>query len=249
MSNTIYYPGSDIYDMTKPDGYRWKLHKPAWGADVVDFSVRPIGGYWFRFVTSIGGTCTFNEYFNGKLDISDAEETVISYIGTPPESPNIGDKYLVADTATGAWIGYEGAVVEWGYLSDTDATTGWIPLSGFSPSSPGLGYSVIYVSDTEELYEWTSPGGWALLSSTLETLPVEGNIENSVGRDLIFRALHTTPPQFINIAQSDCWIDDVNIAALDESNYEIKIVLAGYKTENGTRNFKTETHSVLLGKQ
>jgi hypothetical protein len=250
LSNTVYYPGSNIYDMTKPEGYRWRLYKPAWGTDVADFSVRPIGGYWFRFVTSIGGNCTPDEYFDGQPDTSLAEETVLSYAVTPPSDPRIGDKYLVKSSATGLWSGYDDAVIEWNYLYSNSDTAGWIPLSGYSPSSPGLGYSMIYVLDEMAFYSWESPGGWTLYTpETTEMVPVAGNIESSTGRDLIFRALHTTPPQFINIAQSDCWIDDVNIAVLDESNYEIKIVVAGYKTENSIKRFKTETHSVLLGKQ
>jgi hypothetical protein len=50
------------------------------------------------------------EYMRGSNDLGPvitAEDT------TPPESPDEGDAYLVAEGGTGAWTGLDGAIVEW----------------------------------------------------------------------------------------------------------------------------------------
>jgi hypothetical protein len=50
------------------------------------------------------------EYMRGSNELS----PVITASETdPPGSPDVGDRYLVADGGTGAWAGLDGAIVEW----------------------------------------------------------------------------------------------------------------------------------------
>lgn len=38
---------------------------------------------------------------------------VLLKTATPPDAPNVGDRYLVAPDATGAWSGHDGQIAEW----------------------------------------------------------------------------------------------------------------------------------------
>jgi hypothetical protein len=245
LSNTAYYPACSIYNpiasyYDKTNDNRWQTDRTAWGVSTLDFCVRPIAGYYFRFVTTIGGTGTIGEFFDGIVDRSaETVSAVISIQNTPPTDPQIGDRYIVDDTPTGAWIGYESEIAEWGYTSGT--TLGWIFTSPISSPDSTL---IAYVIDEDKMYEYLSPGQWNEYSAGLMAL--SGNIEEPTTRDLIFRALHTTPPQFINIAKSDCWIEDVRVSSSDASTNDIDIVIAGYKTDNNVRKFKSEIHTIKV---
>lgn len=81
--------------------------------------------------------------------------TVLSISNTPPGSPADGDRYIVGDSPTGAWVGHEHDVVAF-------IGTGWIywvPAIGWQAFVQALGLSYVYGAG--------SPIGW-------EPLVVEG---------------------------------------------------------------------------
>ena len=49
----------------------------------------------------------------------------------PPGSPSLGDRYIVANPATGAWSGHENDIAEWDnsqwiFTTPTEGTTVWV---------------------------------------------------------------------------------------------------------------------------
>lgn len=72
-------------------------------------------------------------------------DSVLSRLGTPPGSPNIGDTYMIT-TGTGAWAG-----------QDDDLTTytaqGWLFIT------PKIGRPIL-VEDEDSFYFWDEGGSW-----------------------------------------------------------------------------------------
>lgn len=73
-------------------------------------------------------------------------------LSSPPGSPSNGDRYIVADTASGAWEGQEGNVAVW--LSHLSA---WVFFE------PRIGWRA-YVEDEEVLTVYKSTGWSAGIS-------------------------------------------------------------------------------------
>lgn len=66
-----------------------------------------------------------------------------------------------------------------------------------------------------------------------------GNIGDADSRNNIIRLVHTTPPQFVNIVKSDCWIEDIRMEGKD-----LHVVIAGNVTEDGVTKTAVEVHSI-----
>lgn len=79
--------------------------------------------------------------FGFHLSIKDRDLT------TPPGSPAVGDTYIPAATATGAWAGKEGQVATW-------SGTAWIF------GVPRVGW-VAYIEDEEKLSAYKA-AGWSV---------------------------------------------------------------------------------------
>lgn len=84
------------------------------------------------------------------------EEQVISITSTPPGSPNEGDRYIVGDTATGAWVGEDGAIATY------DGSV-WL-FQDISASNEG---TVVYVLSEDKAYVVDSSGDWVAFSSII----------------------------------------------------------------------------------
>lgn len=67
-------------------------------------------------------------------------------LATPPSSPAAGDTYIVAATATGAWLGKENQVAVW-------SESAWVFYA------PRLGW-VTYIEDEEKLSAYKA-AGWS----------------------------------------------------------------------------------------
>lgn len=70
----------------------------------------------------------------------------------PPGTPSTGDRYLVANSATGAWSGHDGDIAEW------DGST-WI----FQAKSEGM---AVWVEDENRLYTYNGLA-WVVFGSTI----------------------------------------------------------------------------------
>jgi hypothetical protein len=88
---------------------------------------------------------------------------VLDHTATPPLSPTVGDRYIVAVGGTGAWAGHDGAVTTY-------------TASGWSHLSPKLGWQA-YVAATQTL--WVFDSAWSELAAGDVSGPssaVDGNV-------------------------------------------------------------------------
>jgi hypothetical protein len=121
-------------------------------------------------LTNVGaGTASTDGINKGQLDaavsgLQDFRESVLDKdLLTPPGSPATGDRYLVGqptDTATGAWIGFEGKIVEYN-------GSAWVEdVSG----TPDEG-TYVYVEDENQSYVFNNntfaSGLWVLFTTTI----------------------------------------------------------------------------------
>ena len=81
-------------------------------------------------------------------------------VATPPASPNEGDRYIVAASATGAWAGMENRIAAW----QDGVWMFYAPLAGW------LAWAV----DEEQLYAWSGTT-WSIVSgSGQQSFPILG---------------------------------------------------------------------------
>jgi hypothetical protein len=101
-------------------------------------------------------TAVLNGIFKGSLGVV---PPVIDYITTPPGSPTLGARYIVAVGGTGAWVGQDGAIATWN-------GTAWT-----FDSSEINGTLVIVTNEGNAYYNKLSAGLWApfLVSGTNPT--------------------------------------------------------------------------------
>lgn len=73
-------------------------------------------------------------------------------IATPPGSPSVGDRYIVAASPTGAWVGHATHIAQW------DGTA-------WAFTTPSSGYTVLVI-DEFELYAWNATTSkWTTITS------------------------------------------------------------------------------------
>jgi len=123
----------------------------------------------FKITNLAAGTNPADAVNKSQLDaavtgLQDFRESVIdATLLTPPGSPATGDRYLVGqptDTATGAWVGFEGRIVEWdgtAWVEDVQGT----PDVGTFVFSETQDSAYIFNSDT------FATGEWVLFSNTV----------------------------------------------------------------------------------
>jgi len=86
---------------------------------------------------------------------SDWQDSVLTFSGTPPGSPNDGDRYIVEATATGDWTGLEDYIVEWSTASGIWET--YAPNEGFTT----------FVEDEDKYYLYYN-GAWAPMGEGID---------------------------------------------------------------------------------
>lgn len=103
-------------------------------------------------------------------------------IATPPVSPSIGDAYLVAAAATGAWAGKSGQVA-------ARTRRGWEFINF------GIG-RLVYVESVESYYHKTSAGAWVagIGNQTIGANSVALSAAINFGKRLIVENQTTTAP-------------------------------------------------------
>jgi len=80
---------------------------------------------------------------------------------TPPSNPTVGDRYIVATSATGAWSGRVGFITEYRTEGDQE-TDAW----AFTPPADGM---IVWVDDESLLYTYTG-AEWVSNPATRETV-------------------------------------------------------------------------------
>lgn len=78
---------------------------------------------------------------------SDWQDSVLTFSGTPPTSPNDGDRYIVESPGTGLWTGLEDAIVEWNTASGI-----------WNVYTPNEGFTT-FVEDEDKYYVYYN-GAW-----------------------------------------------------------------------------------------
>jgi hypothetical protein len=76
MSNTAFYP---LLNTGSSNPSTWSEGSPTWGSNVLDWTVRPIGGYWFRLLTNIGRE--YSTKGNNTIDSSIIENDIFGEFG------------------------------------------------------------------------------------------------------------------------------------------------------------------------
>jgi hypothetical protein len=89
-----------------------------------------------------------NTLVNGSSGKTQWQNSVKSVIATPPVTPAIGDRYLIAPAATGVWTGFDNNIAEW-------TGTAW------KFTSPTQGFALKVDNDDNTIYNYngTYPGG------------------------------------------------------------------------------------------
>lgn len=77
------------------------------------------------------------------------------HIATPPGSPVTGDRYIVAATPTGVWVGHTGHITEW----DGAAWQFYIPTEGWT----------CWIDDEDKVYSWNGTA-WVRSGGSLQTV-------------------------------------------------------------------------------
>lgn len=101
--------------------YGWALGESGWNTEM-DANLLSVGRFAYH------------------LSVKDRD------LATPPGTPAAGDTYIVAATATGAWVGKENSVAIWDGAA-------WVF------GTPRLGW-IAYLEDEEKLTAFKS-GGWS----------------------------------------------------------------------------------------
>jgi len=92
-------------------------------------------------------------YVDSVVQGLDWQDSVIDKdLSSPPGSPSTGDRYLIANSATGAWSGHDGEITEWNGSS-------W----EFTAKSEGL---AVWVEDENKLYTYNG-SAWVVFGSTI----------------------------------------------------------------------------------
>jgi hypothetical protein len=145
-----------------------------------------LGG--FKITNLADGTNSNDAINKSQLDaavsgLQDFRESVLDKdLLTPPVSPTTGDRYLVGqptDTATGAWVGFEGRILTWDGSAWVEDTEG----------EPDEG-TFVYVEDENQSYIFNNntfaSGTWVVFTSSVVTggdgIDITGN---TVSADLL----------------------------------------------------------------
>ena len=100
---------------------------------------------------------------------SDWQDSVLTISGTPPGSPNDGDRYIVDIPGTGDWTGLDDYIVEWDTASGTWDT--YPPNEGFTT----------FVEDEDKYYLYYN-GAWAPMGEGIS----HNDLKNLDGDDHIY---------------------------------------------------------------
>lgn len=183
-----------------------------------------LGG--FKITNLAAGTAGADAVNKSQLDaavsgLQDFRKSVLDKdLLTPPGSPSVGDRYIVGqptDTATGAWIGFEGRIVEWNgsaWVEDTDGT----PDEG----------TFVYVEDENASYIFNNntfaSGIWVIFTSTVVTagngIDITGNVVSvdlltAGGLKFISGELAVEPADFAGVGLQDDGSDNLEIDFAD----------------------------------
>jgi len=120
----------------------------------------------------------------------------------PPGSPTIGDRYIVAATATGDWATYEDYIAEYNNLSEWEFTQ---PTEGFT----------VWVADEDQHYVYDG-AAWVTFSSTGSSFAgLEDNAGTDIDPDVVDNRIQITDDGKINADASGG-----NLAlSIDESQF------------------------------
>ena len=116
-----------------------------------------------RLINDVGTTITdlwsaqkiTNEIELAKHNIEPQASVKDQNLATPPGSPVVGDRYIVAATPTGAWITHTNHIAEW----DGAAWQFYVPAIGWN----------LFVDDELKLYGW-SGSAWVRTGGALQTV-------------------------------------------------------------------------------
>lgn len=142
---------------------------------------------------------------------------VEAILQTPPVSPTVGEWYIAATGATGAWTGFDDKLVQY-------------TASGWQEVQPSLGF-LVYDKDTENLYKFTSRGWEPGATANLPTNTKTSNYQ-AVNGELV--RCNTTAGSFIVTLPQSPEDGDV-VAILDTANWfkENNLIVArGSITQN-----------------
>ena len=135
-------------------------------------------------------------------------------LSTPPTSPSVGDRYIVASSATGDWNGHDGEIAEWNGFS-WEFTS---PLEGM----------MTYVKDEDKLYQYTTSWGEFSSSSSI-TDRIEKTITQnshgfSVGDILSFNGTSYAKAKADSVSNAE--VVGIVSSVVDSNNF--KLVYSGY---------------------
>lgn len=174
-------------------------------------------------------------WINDNLDLIEMflAGRVLSYTATPPGSPSAGDVYLVAASATGAWVGQDNKLAVY-------KNAAWTFYTAF----PGL---TVYAVAQSKLYQCAVAGTWA------EVVAASGDVvgPGSATDNAIVRFDGTTGKLIQSI--STATIDDsgnlsansVNVATNQNYKYNGTAMFPTSATDNAVPRFDSTTGRVL----
>jgi len=135
-------------------------------------------------------------------------------LSTPPTSPSVGDRYIVASGATGDWSGHENDIAEWNG-SSWEFTS---PLEGM----------ITYVKDEDKLYQYITSWGEFSSSSSIadriEKTVTQNSHGFSVGDILSFNGTSYVKAKADSVSNAE--VVGIVSSVVDSNNF--KLVYSGY---------------------
>ena len=121
----------------------------------------------------------------------DWQESVLDNdLTAPPVSPTIGDRYIVASVATGAWVGLENEVVEY-------TASGWV-------STTLTEGATVEVEDENIVFYWNG-SSWVRFDSIFDHNQITGQQGGTTDE-----YYHLTSSEYTEL---NAWLDDVTLGA------------------------------------
>jgi len=141
--------GSNTGDMYLDDGTTWLLisSKGQFDAHIADVTIhRKINDTSTSSTELWSSQKVKTEIFNAIKGMDWQDSVKSKSVATPPTTPVTGDRYIVAASATGAWLNKTGQITEWN-------GTAWV----FYPAATGW---AAYVEDENKNYTYNNAGQW-----------------------------------------------------------------------------------------
>lgn len=141
-------------------------------------------------------------------------------LATPPASPVLGDRYIVAATPTGAWVGHTNHIAEW----DGAAWQFYTPLEGWT----------CWVDDEDKVYSWNGTA-WVRSGGALQTVTAGSGLTGGGQADTV--TLNIGAGNGIVVAADAISVKSYNGITVDANGVAVNIDADSiqYDAANGNR--------------